>query len=812
MRDEDVVTEDAVAADVAERGLEDGAGTPNSEESELTPEEEAMLEGSELASETDPTVVSYLDKVDSGDVLSRKYRLDSPPNTYSCHPLFFGPEFNAAWRKAFIKLEFAGRKNTLEQLARDFPLTAKSEIAIQKMWGPGGSSPRELRKNWARLHEDERANLWMPLICGVMSSKPREVLHALFASLMEPYPSFSYQSLLVDHVVLGQASNPNLPAFNVNSVVNVLHLMISLPPAEEPSASISAKVVRHLLERCTARQAHDLITAMVKREVLTPKGYVAAAKGIADYGDYHWALQLLEQGIIQGVRFDESKFYQSLHAILRAMVIDLEGISELPSVLATLKNMNVPITTQIFNVILGAAVQNKDLDAVLSLHNSTFESGGQIDEYHYSLVLQACKECKDADIVGTILERASSVAKSSEYVATQMLHCSYINDLRWRPDDALENLIKLFLQLFMPEPLIKLGLLSHNNMSNDVEANSMGRLTPSHASVHIVLFAFLRQCIATNYGHIHTIYKRFQDLASHNALGFTPNHYFYNVFMLAFGARSDTLRHCPEILRDMVQLELPDPPSLTSGGDEKGRTEAKETSYHIDPNLWTWSILSAAFLKHGQHVAAERVADFMRQKGLKENVVVASVMIKGYAEVGDVDAAVELLGQMGDADRAILLRQRSGLIGMRDQDKMRAALERSEKMREERRLWEREEAEQFKLGDNEDAAGGEATSDGSDAPPPPYVSRGYLGKKRDREKATAAARDAVDDGFAAPAMYVTRSKTGVPRVAPEAVKGAPAKDKLEKDTLEKDTLEKDTLEKDTLEKDTLEKDTLEKDT
>ena len=106
-----------------------------------------------------------------------------------------------------------------------------------------------------------------------------------------------------------------------------------------------------------------------------------------------------------------------------------------------------------------------------------------------------------------------------------------------------------------------------------------------------------------------------------------------NTFVTAFGNQAKTLPYCINVIKDMLELSSQSHPPL-------------DVFAYSPPTVRTWSCLIAAYFRHRQRRAAMKVLDMMRERGIQENQVTWNIIVYGYSNLQDADAAVDSVKRM----------------------------------------------------------------------------------------------------------------------------------------------------------------------
>lgn len=111
------------------------------------------------------------------------------------------------------------------------------------------------------------------------------------------------------------------------------------------------------------------------------------------------------------------------------------------------------------------------------------------------------------------------------------------------------------------------------------------------------------------------------------------NNIVANSFIMAFGKAPGTLSHCITVVKHMLEFSSPKHPKY------------KSVPCAV-PGVQTWSILVKAYFDNRQRLAAEKVLDMMRERGIQYDSAHWNTLVSGYAGLQDVNAAVDTVKRM----------------------------------------------------------------------------------------------------------------------------------------------------------------------
>lgn len=255
------------------------------------------------------------------------------------------------------------------------------------------------------------------------------------------------------------------------------------------------------------------------------------------------------------------------------------------------------------------------------------------DVYTYSILINDAKKRDDVDAMEQMLVEAweEGLLSQSPFIVTNLLHAVYLSERRKEGGGApFTAMLSTYQQHFELQPLKDLGLLPEYYE----QPPSPSLMRPPPPPLGMMIIAFLVQ----HEGRFafEVLFNRYRDHVNHRHPIISPlamTDHTANAYLMALGRQLRTLPLCTSVVHYMLRLsKLP--------------TEARDGSEnikHAAPSVQTWSILLAAFLRHGQRLAAHKVLSLMQSKNVKPNQVTWNTLISGHAALQDVDGALSAL-------------------------------------------------------------------------------------------------------------------------------------------------------------------------
>lgn len=296
----------------------------------------------------------------------------------------------------------------------------------------------------------------------------------------------------------------------------------------------------------------------------------------------------------------------------------------------------------------------------------------QPDVYTHSILLNDAKKRDDFPAMEQMLAEAEKEGLLSEspYIVADLLHAIYLSE-RKREDGGtpFATMLSTYQSYFEVQPLKDLGLLPEHYL----QPPSPSLMQPPPPPLGMMIIAFLAQFEGRLTFDI--LFKRYCDHVNHAHPIISPlavTDHTANAYMMGLGRQKQTLHLCTSVVDYMLRLNK-SPPT---------KTLERNTVKYAVPTVQTWSILLAAFLRHGQRLAAQRVLGLMFRRGLEPNQVTWNTLISGHAALQDVDGALSALrglkGEGFEMDEYTV----AGLGRIRDRRRVIEALQESDELEE----------------------------------------------------------------------------------------------------------------------------------
>lgn len=292
------------------------------------------------------------------------------------------------------------------------------------------------------------------------------------------------------------------------------------------------------------------------------------------------------------------------------------------------------------------------------------------DVYTYSILLNDAKKRYDVAAMEQILSEAGEegLLSQSPFIVADLLHAIYLSE-RKREDGGtpFTTMLSTYRLSFQVQPLKDLGLLPEQYR----QPPSSSLMRPPPPPLGMMIIAFLAQYEGRLTFEV--LFNRYRDHINHAHPIISPlaaTDHTANAYLMALGRQLRTLPLCTSVVQYMVRMSKL-PAAAAHGGD---------MVKYAAPTVQTWSILMAAFLRHGQRLAAHKVLLMMRSRGLEPNRVTWNTLISGHAALQDVSGALSALRGLKEEGFEMDEYTLKGLGRIRDRRRLLEALQESDEL------------------------------------------------------------------------------------------------------------------------------------
>ncbi|KAK3060884.1 hypothetical protein LTS18_007485, partial [Coniosporium uncinatum] len=289
---------------------------------------------------------------------------------------------------------------------------------IHAMLYSRGPKEEDLRLAWLSLDPVKRSRLWPQLMITTMDRFPESILAVLSATYVEPYPAwYAVADTLKLLAKVALRDKPSVPE-ELFELIDRLY-----DTAGSTRAMLPDSVVWHVLEKSTFEQGLQWIKSFDTRVIrVGPQSLLMFAAFFGSRGEYKLALSLLRRAKNEGASTSSQIFSNVGNKILRASMLSPGGYHANSDILRELMEIGVHIQIDSYNALMLNAVEAKDLQTALQIHDLIMAHKLEPDDIHWTIFLQGIKLSDDATLVSRAIDVASEAARTNNIIANQIIH------------------------------------------------------------------------------------------------------------------------------------------------------------------------------------------------------------------------------------------------------------------------------------------------------------------------------------------------------------------------------------------------------
>ena len=378
-----------------------------------------------------------------------------------------------------------------------------------------------------------------------------------------------------------------------------------------------------------------------------------------DMGRINLSMKLLGTIVETGFDLSLDRIQMACVKLLRARFDTQEEYAIRSNILAQILEMGIRPKVAMFNTILLNASEGGDFANAWQMYGLAKENAVMPDSITYGVLLKGAKLSGESSNIETVIHE---IQENGKVLQDLRLVSDVLNAISlMSPGDEFGAMLDFYKQHCDLRPLQELSLCGDETEAPH-GANCSGVWPESHILTQMILaYVKLHQ---DSFGLIHN-YNLYYRYVKENHPLIAPlarEHFVANSFIMAFGKNPGTLQHCTTVVKHMLEFSSPNFTILNS------------VPYSA-PTVQTWSILVAAYFRNRQRRAAEKVLDMMHERGIKGDKLTWNTLVRGYAGLQDVNAAISTVKGMEAAGFQMDTYTFKGLKQLRAREYLRKALE-----------------------------------------------------------------------------------------------------------------------------------------
>lgn len=585
--------------------------------------------------------------------------------------------FHPLWSSLYPSLYRAKLYGEQWQQSTLLELDDDGRTLLQKLEMNSGS---DFRDSWKKLPRRKKAFQWPRLALHLLHNSPKLCMEFLLATNLQPYPPFV---MVADcFIFLDMFHYDELKQWKSDENWYNAIIRSCLDPERWPSVAISQRGVRLYLKRSDQGGVMRAFQLMSERQMQTSaETALCFMIRFTEFGDVDRAIEALRLV----TQLNQPGFELNSEPVMRhcCKLLTLDTVQDKDGernfkILPQLLKLGVRPDQAMMNVVLSNCFKTGDpqlgLDMLAYMKNQGFE----LDSYTYLTLLTDAVAHGDRGRVDEVLREINpkEELRNNRYIASKIFHAHYTFTAKHPssdddPAEVFSSMLDMYNRLHDVTPLKDLRIIPRNYVPPEEGTNE----PPSTIALYIMIATYLRCQTATS--NVYRIYQRFRELVMEGHETIAPlaeTDHTYNEFLVAFRRDRRALRHCVQIVEDMLR-PLPESVILR-GPDQRPLLRAK-------PTVRTWTILLSAFVYNRQPLAAEKVKEMMLKHGVQFDQVTWNVIISGYAnaqQIPETAAAIKMMEEHGFSVDTYTMKS---LRYLRDPERLKLAIDELDKAEEQ---------------------------------------------------------------------------------------------------------------------------------
>ena len=521
---------------------------------------------------------------------------------------------------------------------------------------------------WKNIRLSRRETRWHETMIWALLKSPERALKLLDASVTTPTlrPARHVVEDCINYLSMFYLQGKDSPdPLKIDTLVRIICNFAEASVIRSPSASAMPQhAIFLLLQHCDNDQALFLFETLRRRDaVIHENTLLHFLDRFVDMGEISLSLEILQNLVTSGIDVTSDKIQSACVRFLRFPFQVDNRYNIQSSVLAAILEIGIRPKISMYNAIILNTIQAGDYQTAWQMYEMARENSLEPDAITYSTMLKGAKLNQDPEIIDRIIRDAEGDGSlpRDERLIRDVLNAVLavkLSKFRWRIFTALLPTYTRYRDI---RPLQELGMVPSDFELSETQIQVP---PPSPRTVGLMVLAYIRQHHDSDI--LLGLYMRYHSLIQEQHPIIAPlaeTDHIANAFILALSQKSQSLGSCTLVIKHMLQSQ-----------EAVAGTKLVKAAI---PTVQTWSILIAAYFRHGQKLAAEKVLRMMAARGLQPNNVTWNILVSGYSQMQDIDNAVGAIQQMEISGFKADSRTLEGLGRLRDRDRVLEALKRA---------------------------------------------------------------------------------------------------------------------------------------
>lgn len=538
---------------------------------------------------------------------------------------------------------------------------------------------REIRQAWnrnARFSNYSPIQMWEDIMLWCLHNSPHRALRLLIATIcskaLRPsrYVANDCLVYLTRHF-LHRHRNPDRKTFH--TLLQATHRFLSNgTDALERAQTIDDSVIYLLLRHCNDQQGQSLLKLCKDNNVtLHANTLLHFLDRSVAWGTISHSIDILRSIARSGFDMSSDQVQSACVKLIRTRVDNESEYRVQTKIVTEILEMGIVPRIAMCNAIILNAAEAGDFGTAWQMYEVAKANHLAPNSITYGVLLKGATLNGDFDVMEQVIREV--LKDPSAMQDLRLLHdvLAAISSQNLQSPHSgrsgFRQMLALYRNYCSLAPLRELRMCGPELESPLGPTVKVQWPTPWILAQMVASYAHMRRGednLIITYNNYHSLVSERHPLISQLA----QTDFTANAFMKAFGARSGTLKYCPMVIKHMLEdpntkVRIKETTSTRGGASQGVDSESANSPSGTDvqpeadgavtlplkqalPTVRTWSILAAAYLRHGQRLAAKKVIKLMEDRGLRPDKVAWNTLISGYAGMQDVTSAVDALERM----------------------------------------------------------------------------------------------------------------------------------------------------------------------
>ncbi len=493
-------------------------------------------------------------------------------------------------------------------------------------------------KAWMLLQRSNREIYWHGMMLWALQNSPERALKLLDASVTTPRlrPSRHVVEDCIRHLCAFYLEKKESPdPLKVDTLLRLIcNFAEATPIIPGRNLPIPQNAVFLILQHCDDHQVGLLFQTLRRQNIsIHENTLLQFLKRFIDMGEISLSLEILRNLVSSGIDVTSVKVQSACVKFLRGPIRGEDRYSIQSSILTEMLEIGIRPGVIMYSVIILNAVEAADYQNAWDMYKLGIENNLKPNAVTYSIMLKGAKQSLDTELIEHIIHDAENDGNlpRDKILIGDLLNAVFACELVRNQESVFTALLRSYTRYCSVGPLQDLGMVLENvdtpsGLKYEVRS-------PSSWTLGLMMVAYIKQHQDSDL-LIHSYMRYYKLVEEENPIiaPLAQTDFIFNAFVMALGRNLQSLESCLLVVKHMLQ-----PPEAVK--------DSKPVKIAV-PTVQTWTILAAAYFRHGQKLAAEKVLEMMEARGMKPNDVTWNIIIRGYSKLQEVDNAVGAMKRM----------------------------------------------------------------------------------------------------------------------------------------------------------------------